>query len=65
MMPPGNVMPTSGLDHLNAGYYADFVILREDPLSLTTQSTQYMQMRNIPVLETWLGGVPVYTGGGS
>ena len=50
---------------LNAGYYADFVILEEDPLSLTTQSSQYMQMRNIPVLETWLGGVPVYVGGGS
>jgi predicted amidohydrolase YtcJ len=49
---------------LNAGYFADFVILEQDPLSLTTQSTQYMQMRNIPVLETWLGGVPVYLGGG-
>ena len=49
---------------LNAGYFADFVILGKDPLKLTTQSTQYMKMRNIPVLETWLGGVPVYTTGG-
>ncbi|MDB5089575.1 MAG: twin-arginine translocation signal domain protein [Mucilaginibacter sp.] len=47
---------------LNPGYYADFVILGKDPLTLTSQST-YMQMRNIQVLETWLGGVPVYEGG--
>jgi predicted amidohydrolase YtcJ len=47
---------------LNPGYFADFVILAQDPLSLTTQSSQYMKMRNIPVLETWLGGAPVYTG---
>jgi predicted amidohydrolase YtcJ len=47
---------------LTQGYFADFVILAQDPLSLTTQSSQYMKMRNIPVLETWLGGVPVYTG---
>ncbi|MBK1897185.1 amidohydrolase [Chryseobacterium paridis] len=45
---------------LDEGYFADFVILEQDPLSLTTQSTQYMKMRNIPVLETWVGGVPVY-----
>lgn len=45
---------------LDAGYFADFVILAQDPLSLTTQSSQYMKMRNIPVLETWLGGAPVY-----
>ncbi|MFC3158536.1 hypothetical protein SAMN05443633_1171 [Chryseobacterium arachidis] len=45
---------------LDTGYLADFVILEEDPLSLTTQSSQYMKMRNIPVLETWLGGVQVY-----
>ncbi|WP_159440624.1 amidohydrolase [Mucilaginibacter sp. OK098] len=45
---------------LNPGYYADFVILGKDPLTLTSQST-YMQMRNIQVLETWLGGVQVYT----
>lgn len=48
---------------LNTNYFADFVILAQDPLSLTTQSKQYMQMRNIQVLETWLGGVQVYTPG--
>lgn len=47
---------------LDEGYFADFVILGQDPLSLTTQSSQYMKMRNIPVLETWVGGVPVYVG---
>lgn len=45
---------------LDEGYFADFVILAQDPLSLTTQASQYMNMRNIPVLETWLGGQPVY-----
>lgn len=48
---------------LDAGYFADFVVLEQDPLSLTTQSSQYMNMRNIPVLETWLGGVQVYAAG--
>lgn len=37
--------------------FADFVILKQDPLTL---KTPYMNMRNIPVLETWVGGVPVY-----
>lgn len=45
---------------LDEGYFADFVILQKDPLSLTTQSEQYMKMRDIPVLETWVGGAPVY-----
>lgn len=45
---------------LEEGYFADFVILEQDPLSLTTPTEQYMKMRNIPVLETWLGGVPVH-----
>ena len=45
---------------LDEGYFADFVILEQDPLSLTTPSEQYMKMRNIPVLETWLGGIPVH-----
>ncbi|MGN7863261.1 amidohydrolase [Chryseobacterium sp. 22458] len=45
---------------LDKGLFADFVILKQDPLSLQTQSSQYMKMRNIPVLETWVGGVPVY-----
>ncbi|AZB29717.1 hypothetical protein [Chryseobacterium balustinum] len=31
---------------------SDIVILEKDPLSLTTQSEQYMNMRNIKVLET-------------
>ncbi|WP_407846842.1 amidohydrolase [Chryseobacterium sp. KCF3-3] len=46
---------------LNEGYFADFVILEQDPLSLNTPSLQYMKMRDIPVLETWVGGIPVYT----
>lgn len=45
---------------LDDGYFADFVILDQDPLTLTTQSSQYMKMRDIPVLETWVGGVCVY-----
>lgn len=45
---------------LDTGYFADFVILEKDPLSFTTQSDQYMKMRDIPVWETWLGGEPVY-----
>lgn len=45
---------------LNEGYFADFVILEQDPLSLNTPSLQYMKMRDIPVLETWVGGIPVY-----
>lgn len=45
---------------LGAGYFADFVILEKDPLSLTTQSEQYMQMRDIRVRETWVGGVCVH-----
>jgi predicted amidohydrolase YtcJ len=45
---------------LDEGYFADFVILEQDPLSLTTPTEQFMKMRNIPVLETWLGGVPVH-----
>ncbi|KMQ64639.1 hypothetical protein ACM46_10340 [Chryseobacterium angstadtii] len=47
---------------LNKGYFADFVILEQDPLSLDTPSLQYMRMRNIPVLETWVGGICVYEG---
>lgn len=45
---------------LNDGYFADFVVLEQDPLSLNTPSLQYMKMRNIPILETWVGGVCVY-----
>jgi predicted amidohydrolase YtcJ len=46
---------------LDNGYFADFVILEQNPLSLNTPSLQYMKMRDIPVLETWLGGICVYT----
>lgn len=47
---------------LDTGHFADFVILEQDPLSLNTPSLQYMKMRNIPVLETWVGGICVYAG---
>ena len=46
---------------LDKGYFADFVILEQNPLSLNTPSLQYMKMRDIPVLETWVGGICVYT----
>lgn len=46
---------------LDKGYFADFVILEQNPLSLNTPALQYMKMRDIPVLETWVGGVCVYT----
>ncbi|XZF12399.1 amidohydrolase [Chitinophagaceae bacterium MMS25-I14] len=44
---------------LAEGFYADFVILEQDPLTLPEY---YMVLRNIPVLETWRGGVQVYAG---
>jgi predicted amidohydrolase YtcJ len=47
---------------LDTGYFADFVVLAKDPLSMTTPQSQYMKMRDIPVLETWLGGVQVHQG---
>lgn len=42
---------------LQEGYFADFVILEEDPLLL---NIAYKKLRNIPVLETWKGGTSVY-----
>ncbi|QKJ28599.1 amidohydrolase family protein [Mucilaginibacter mali] len=42
---------------LNTGLFADFVILENDPLNLPED----LQMRNITVSETWVGGIPVYT----
>lgn len=42
---------------LDVGYFADFTILEQDPLSMTQP---YMNMRNIPVLETWKEAVQVY-----
>jgi predicted amidohydrolase YtcJ len=43
---------------LVAGNFADFVILGEDPLNMN--KPPYMNMRHIPVLETWVDGTPVY-----
>jgi len=43
---------------LQDGYFADFVILEQDPL---TMKTYYKELRKVPVLETWKGGVKVYT----
>lgn len=42
---------------LKAGNFADFVILKQDPLTI---KDPYMNIRNIDVLETWVGGIPVY-----
>jgi len=44
---------------LNDNYFADFVILDTDPLSMT-QTDAFMKMRKIPVYQTWVKGVPVY-----
>ena len=44
---------------LNDDYFADFVILDTDPLSMT-QENAFMNMRNITVYQTWVKGVPVY-----
>jgi predicted amidohydrolase YtcJ len=44
---------------LKTGHFADFVVLQQDPLSVTNP---YMNMRNIKVLETWVGGLQVYAG---
>ncbi|WP_434391607.1 amidohydrolase [Melittangium boletus] len=45
---------------LDTGMFADFVILAQDPLTL---SDPYLKMRDIPVVETWKDGAPTYTGG--
>lgn len=42
---------------LAVGHFSDFVILAQDPLSL---EINYLNMRDIPVLETWKGGSLVY-----
>lgn len=44
---------------LPKGHFADFIILAEDPLSMP-QDKISMNMRNIKVEETWLGGNVVY-----
>lgn len=44
---------------LKVGHFADFVVLQKDPL---TVKDLYMKLRNIGVLETWLGGLQVYAG---
>ena len=41
---------------LEAGKMADYVILEEDPITRKDP----VGMRDIPVLETWLGGIKVY-----
>jgi len=46
---------------LEAGKFADFVILEKDPVTMPRKDCS-MNMRNIKVLETWLGGVKVYAG---
>jgi len=42
---------------LEPGHFADFVILEKDPLTL---ETYHNELRNLAVLETWLGGIQVY-----
>jgi len=42
---------------LKTGNFADFIILEQDPLTI---KDPYMNMRNIDVLETWVGGVQVH-----
>jgi predicted amidohydrolase YtcJ len=44
---------------LKVGHFADFVVLKQDPL---TVKDPYMHIRNIEVLETWVGGSQVYAG---
>ncbi|HEY0175069.1 MAG TPA: amidohydrolase family protein [Pedobacter sp.] len=43
---------------LAAGYFADFIILAKDPLTMPADQIS-MNMRNIQVMETWINGVPV------
>ena len=38
---------------------ADFVILKENPINMN-ETTAFMKMRNIEVLETWVNGTKVY-----
>lgn len=44
---------------LEKGKFADFVILSMDPVDMSHQQA-YLNMRAIPVLETWKGGVQVW-----
>ncbi|MCX2494447.1 amidohydrolase family protein [Pedobacter sp. PF22-3] len=46
---------------LEEGKFADFVILEQDPIIMTRKDCS-MNMRNIKVLETWVGGIKVYPG---
>lgn len=45
---------------LGTGYFADFIILATDPLTMPPDQIS-MHMRNITVEETWLGGNMVYS----
>lgn len=44
---------------LTNGHFADFIILASDPLTMPEEQVS-MNMRNINVEQTWLGGVLVY-----
>jgi len=44
---------------LTEGYFADYIILAQDPVTMPADQIS-MNMRNIKVEETWLGGVQVY-----
>lgn len=48
---------------LEAGKCADFVLLAQNPLTYTCDQDAYSAkgMRNIPVLETWKGGIKRYS----
>lgn len=46
---------------LTNGYFADFIVLATDPLTMPADQIS-MNMRNINVVGTWLGGVQVYSG---
>lgn len=39
------------------GKLADFIILEKNPMLMDTPEKAYLNMRNIKVLETWVGGV--------
>ena len=57
MMQHGSVMQTSGLiGSLEEEKFADYVILAEDPITRRNP----VGMRDIPVLETWVGGIRMH-----
>lgn len=44
------------------GKLADFIILEKNPMLMDTPEKAYLNMRNIKVLETWVGGVQYKNG---